>query len=156
VTGIPLAWDAVVTLTASWQKVFSGDPKLGFFSQRTKFAAALDQGQVLAPAKSIDDMRAVVTNSTVDGVLAALFAVLIVIVLADAVRIWLQVLGRGRPAPLHEAPYVRSTIVAGAGLLPTREEREQRTLVRAGVGGPGVGGDGVPADDVPPDDRAGP
>jgi carbon starvation protein CstA len=33
VTGVPLAWDAAVTLTASYQKVFSDDPKIGFFSK---------------------------------------------------------------------------------------------------------------------------
>ncbi len=37
VTGIPLAWDAAVTLTASYQKVFSDNPKLGFFAQRDTF-----------------------------------------------------------------------------------------------------------------------
>ena len=37
VTGIPLAWDAAVTLTASYQKVFSDDPKIGFFAQRDAF-----------------------------------------------------------------------------------------------------------------------
>src|SRR4051795_10623899 len=86
VTGIPLAWDAAVTLTASYEKVFSDDPKLGFFAQRTKFQDAIDAGKVLPPAKSMDDMHAVVTNSTVDGVLAALFAILIVIVILDAMR----------------------------------------------------------------------
>jgi carbon starvation protein len=155
VTAVPLAWDAAVTLTASWQKVFSGDPKLGFFAQRARYADALDQGKVLAPAKSLDDMQAVVTNSTVDGILAAFFAILIVIVLVDAVRIWLQVLGRGRPATLHEAPYAESTIVAGSGLLPSREERGRRTLVGAGAGRPAAGGDGPPADDVPEDGRRG-
>ena len=45
VTGIPLAWDAAVTLTASYQKVFSDNPKLGFFAQRDKFQAALDAGR---------------------------------------------------------------------------------------------------------------
>src|SRR5690348_11540066 len=78
VTAIPLAWDAAVTLTASWQKVFSDDPKLGFFAQRSKFQDAIAQGQVTAPAKSMDDMHAVVTNSTVDGILSAFFAILIV------------------------------------------------------------------------------
>ncbi len=153
VTGVPLAWDALVTLTASWQKVFSGDPRLGFFAQRARYADALDQGRVLAPAKSLDDMHAVVTNSIVDGVLSALFAVLIVIVIADAIRVWLQVLSRRRLAPLHEAPYAESKIVAGAGLLPTREEREQRTLVGAGVGRSGARGDDGPVDEARPDDR---
>jgi carbon starvation protein len=50
VTGIPLAWDAAVTLTASAQKVFSDNPKLGFFAQRDAFSDAIDQGKVLPPA----------------------------------------------------------------------------------------------------------
>jgi carbon starvation protein len=151
VTGVPLAWDAVVTLTASWQKVFSADPRLGFFSQRDRYQNALDDGQVLAPAKSLDDMQKVVTNSTVDGILSALFAILIVIIIADAMRVWYRVLAARRPAELREAPFVESRIVAGSGFLPTAEERRQRQLVGAGVGGgrPGVGGDGMPADDVP-------
>jgi carbon starvation protein len=123
VTAIPLAWDAVVTLTASYQKVFSDDPKLGFFAQRDRFQDALDGGEVLAPAKSIDDMHSVVTNSTVDGVLAALFAVLIVIVIADAARIWVRVIRSRKPEPTTETPFVQSQIVAPAGLIPTPEER---------------------------------
>jgi carbon starvation protein len=131
VTGIPLAWDAVVTLTASYQKVFSDDPKLGFFAQRDKFQDALDNGEVLAPAKSMDDMHSVVTNSTVDGILAAFFAVLVVIVIADAARIWVRVIRSRRPEPTTEIPFVQSEIVAPAGLIPTAEER----LEPAGVGG---------------------
>jgi carbon starvation protein len=79
VTGIPLAWDATVTLTASWQKVFSDSPTLGFFAQRARYQEALDAGKVLAPAKSLEAMQTVVTNSIVDGILAAFFALLVVI-----------------------------------------------------------------------------
>jgi carbon starvation protein len=131
VTAVPLAWDAAVTLTASWQKVFSDNPKLGFFSQADKFQTALDQGKVLPPAKSVDDMHSVVTNSTVDGVLAALFAVLIVIVIADSARVWVKAIRAGRPLPTTETPYVRSELVAPAGLVATREERAM-----AGAGAP--------------------
>ena len=55
-----------MTLTASWQKVFSDNPKLGFFAQRDKFQDAIAAGQVTAPAKNMDQMHAVVTNSTVE------------------------------------------------------------------------------------------
>ena len=132
VTGIPLAWDAVVTLTASWQKVFSSDPTLGFFAQRARFAAALENGRVLAPAKNLDDMQRVVTNSTVDGILAALFAILIIVVLVDSVRVWVKALRSPTPLPTTEEPFVESKIVAPSGLIPTAAER--RALVGADTG----------------------
>jgi carbon starvation protein len=135
VTGIPLAWDAVVTLTASYQKVFSDNPKLGFFAQRDKFQDALDKGQVVAPAKNIDDMHQVVTNSTVDGILAALFAVMIIIVLLDASRIWLRVILSRRELPTTETPFVESKLFAPAGLFPTSEERLALAGATAGDGG---------------------
>jgi carbon starvation protein len=132
ITGIPLAWDAAVTLTASYQKVFSDNPKLGFFAQGDKFQAALDQGKVLPPAKSLDDMRLVVTNSTVDGVLAALFAVLVVIVIADAARVWVKAIRARRALATTEVPHVPSRLVAPAGLFATAEER---MLMAQTVGG---------------------
>ncbi|MFD1932637.1 carbon starvation CstA family protein [Nonomuraea mangrovi] len=125
VTGIPLAWDAAVTLTASYQKVFSTDPQLGFFAQRARFQEALDRGQILAPAKSMDAMRQIVINSTVDGILAALFAILIIIVILDAARLWTQAIRSKEPLPSTEAPFEESKLVAPAGLIATREERRQ-------------------------------
>nr|WP_201761437.1 carbon starvation CstA family protein [Nonomuraea sp. K271] len=123
VTAIPLAWDAAVTLTASWQKVFSPDPTLGFFSQRDRYQTALDQGQLLAPAKSVGEMEQIVINSTVDGVLAALFAILIIVVILDALRVWIKVIRSGETLPTAEAPFEESKILAPAGLIATREER---------------------------------
>ena len=125
ITGIPLAWDAAVTLTASYQKVFSDDPKLGFFAQRDRFKEALDAGEVLAPAKSIDDMNKVVTNSTVDGILAAFFAILIVVVILDATRICIKAIRSREPLPSAEVPAEESQLYAPAGLFPTAEERER-------------------------------
>ena len=97
VTLVPLAWDATVTLTASYQKVFSDDAKLGFFAQRDAFQEALDNGEVLPPAQNIGDMEQVVTNSTVDGVLAAFFAFLIIVIIADAARVWIGIIRGRRP-----------------------------------------------------------
>jgi carbon starvation protein len=134
VTGVPLAWDVAVTLTASWQKVFSADPKLGFFAQRDRFQAALDQGQVLAPAKTLDQMQQVVTNSVVDGVLAAVFALLVVAVIVDAMRVWAKALRSREPLPLTEAPYEESRVFAPSGLIPTAEEKAQMAESKPGGG----------------------
>ena len=131
VTGVPLAWDAAVTLTASYQKVFSGDPTIGFFAQRDRYKDALDAGEVLPPAQNIDDMNAVVTNSTVDGILAALFATMIIVVILDASRIWFKAIRAREPLPSTEAEYVESKIFAPAGLFPTADER----AVLAGANG---------------------
>ena len=51
VTGIPLAWDAAVTLTASYQKVFSDNPKLGFFAQRDALQGGAGQQRGAAPRR---------------------------------------------------------------------------------------------------------
>ncbi|MEV6318767.1 carbon starvation CstA family protein [Streptomyces sp. NPDC051776] len=132
VTAVPLAWDAAVTLTASWQKVFSEDPKIGFFKQVSVNQDAIDAGKVLPPAKNMDDMHTIVTNATVDGVLAALFALLIIAVIADAARVCFKAIRDPQSAQLQEVPYEESRIVAPAGLFATKEEKAE--LVAAGVG----------------------
>ncbi len=129
VTGIPLAWDATVTLTASWQKVFSDTPTLGFFAQRSRYQDALDAGKVLPPAKNLDDMQSVVTNSTVDGVLAAFFAILVVIIILDAARIWIRVLRSPTALPTTEVPHTTSLITAPSGLFGDAGE-DRRDLVK--------------------------
>ncbi|GGS89116.1 carbon starvation CstA family protein [Nonomuraea spiralis] len=138
VTGVPLAWDLAVTMTASWQKVFHDDPKIGFFAQREKYADALAVGKVIAPAKNLDDMQAVVVNSTVDGVLAAMFALLVIIVVGNAVVVCRRALRSRDPLPMAEAPYVESSIVAPAGLFATAAER--RELAEVGAGNNGADG----------------
>ncbi|MFF3490648.1 carbon starvation CstA family protein [Streptomyces sp. NPDC002795] len=132
ITGVPLIWDTVVTLTASWQKVFSSDPRVGFFQQRSNYQDAIDDGKILPPAKTMDDMHTVVTNSTVDGVLSAALALLIVVVVLDALRVCVKHVRNPQSSKLSEAPYVESTLVAPAGLVPTQEEKAEAR--DAGVG----------------------
>ncbi|MGP3972847.1 carbon starvation CstA family protein [Streptomyces sp. 8N114] len=146
VTAVPLVWDAVVTLTASWQKVFSSDPRVGFFQQRANYQDAIDQGKVIAPAKSMDDMHTIVTNSTVDGVLSALFAILVIVVLADAARTCVRAVRNPEGTRMHEAPYEKSKLVEPAGLIATKEEKAEKAeheaaLVAAGQQSSEAGGE---------------
>ncbi|MFE9255473.1 carbon starvation CstA family protein [Streptomyces sp. NPDC006879] len=132
VTAVPLAWDATVTLTASYMKIFSADPRVGFFAQRDKYQAGIDADQILPPAKTMADMHTVVTNSTVDGVLSAFFALLIIVVLADAARTCFKAISSPETVQLAEAPYVRSAFLAPDGLFPSKRERAE--FAAAGLG----------------------
>ncbi|MBA8825494.1 carbon starvation protein [Saccharopolyspora lacisalsi] len=127
VTLVPLAWDIAVTLSASWQKVFSADPDIGFFAQRAQYQTAIEEGRTnLGSAKSLEDMHQVVFNSTLDGVLSILFALLIIVVLVDAMRVWVKALRGNEPPTSTEAPYEESQRWAPSGLIPTAEERRIR------------------------------
>ncbi|MEU9325863.1 carbon starvation CstA family protein [Streptomyces canus] len=110
VTGVPLAWVVAITFTAGWQKIFSDDPRVGFFAQRAKYADGIDAGQVLAPAKTLDDMHTVVTNSTVDGVLIASFLLLVAVVIVNAGVVCVRAVRAPGALPTTEAPYVESRI----------------------------------------------
>jgi carbon starvation protein len=123
IPGIPLVWDLITTMTASWQKVFSSNPKIGFFEQRSTYSAAIDKGDLLPPATNLDQMHQVVTNSTVNGVLQALFAVLTLVVVANAIPIWIRA-WRAGSLPTTEVPHRESHLVAPSDFFATKEEKE--------------------------------
>jgi carbon starvation protein len=113
VTALPLAWDAAVTLTASWQKIFSTDPAIGFFAQRAAAQQSIQAGKLndtmaALGAASVDDARQILVNTTVDGVLSILFAVMIIIVIADASRVWLGIVSGSKEPEMSEAPWQES------------------------------------------------
>jgi carbon starvation protein len=123
VPGIALAWDLITTMTASWQKVFSDNPKIGYFEQRSTYQASLDDGAVLAPATTMDQMQQIITNSTVNGVLQALFALLTLTVVLAAIPIWMRAYRAGG-LPTTEVPHVPSRIVAPSDFFATKEEKD--------------------------------
>ncbi|WP_229054453.1 carbon starvation CstA family protein [Aeromicrobium sp. Leaf350] len=123
VPGIPLAWDLVVTMTASYQKIFSDNPAIGYFAQASRFRDAREAGEVLAPASNDADMGTIITNSTTNGVLQTIFALLVIIIVANAVLIWVRAIRAGS-LPTTEVPHTESTIVAPADFIPTAEEKK--------------------------------
>jgi carbon starvation protein len=85
VTIVPAAWVAICTLTAGWQKIFSDNPAIGFLAHADKFGTALNSGQLLAPAKTIDDMSRIVFNDYVNATLSGLLIALVVAMAGFAV-----------------------------------------------------------------------
>ncbi|MDT5000550.1 MAG: carbon starvation protein, partial [Mycobacterium sp.] len=78
IPGIPLLWDLTVTMTASWQKIFSADPKVGYWSQHAQYVDAKDAGKTtFGAAKNIGQIDAVIRNTFIQGTLSIVFAVLV-------------------------------------------------------------------------------
>ncbi|MBJ7336173.1 carbon starvation CstA family protein [Mycolicibacterium sp.] len=124
IPGIPLAWDLIVTMTASWQKIFSGDPKLGYWTQHFQYRDAKDAGKTaFGAAKNSDQLDAVIRNTFIQGTLSILFAVLVCIVVAAGVIMAIKAI-RGTGRPLSEEEPVPSRIFAPSGMIPTAAEKE--------------------------------
>ncbi len=88
VTAAPCLWLLVCTLTAGWQKMFHDNPAIGFLAHARKFRDALASGEILAPAKSLEQMNRIVFNDIVDASLCGLFmAVVLAMVIAGAITI---------------------------------------------------------------------
>jgi carbon starvation protein len=73
VTMVPTAWLLICTLTAGWQKLFHPNPAIGFLAHASKFGDALATGQILAPAKTVEEMNRIIFNDYVDAALCGLF-----------------------------------------------------------------------------------
>ncbi|SDB62211.1 carbon starvation CstA family protein, partial [Pseudomonas sp. NFACC17-2] len=63
VTLLPAAWLLICTTTAGLIKLFDANPAIGFLALARKYNDALAAGQILAPAKSIEQMQHVVFNA---------------------------------------------------------------------------------------------
>jgi carbon starvation protein len=124
IPAVPLVWDLAVTLTASWQKIFSGDPKLGYWAQHHQYQMAHAAGKTtFGAARSAAQISAVVRNTFIQGTLSVVFAALVIIVFAAGITMAVRVI-RGGGTPLTEDEPVPSRMFAPAGLVPTAAERE--------------------------------
>ncbi len=120
----PLLWDLTVTMTASWQKIFSGDPKVGYWSQHSQYVAAKEAGKTaFQAAKNAGQLDAVIRNTFIQGTLSIVFAVLTIIVFAAGVIVALRAI-RGAGSPLSEDEPVPSRLFAPSGLVTSKVERE--------------------------------
>jgi carbon starvation protein len=80
VTGLPAVWLLICTMYAGMLKIFSADPKLGFIAQARVYGAAIDEGRLLGPAKSVEQMHKIVSNGYIDAALCGFFVIITLIV----------------------------------------------------------------------------
>jgi carbon starvation protein len=104
VTAVPLAWLAIVTTTATWQKVVSPDVRVGFLAAAEQLANKLASG-ALSPEQAAVAPQ-LIFNQRLDAALAMLLVAILWIVIADMLRVsWRVVKGLPVP-PSSEAPAV--------------------------------------------------
>ncbi|GAC1525069.1 MAG: carbon starvation CstA family protein [Collimonas sp.] len=104
VTIVPTIWILICTLTAGWQKVFDANPRVGFLTHASKYQAALAEGKLLAPAKSIAQMQQVIFNDYLDAGLAAFFILVLVSILGFGIKTVLAARTTHRPST-SETPF---------------------------------------------------
>ena len=123
VPGIPLLWDLAVTMTASWQKIFSGDPRVGYWTQHFAYRAAERSGETsFGPAADPTQLHDVVRNTFIQGSLSIVFASLVAVVFVTGLVVSFKAIRA--TAPTTEAAPVLSRRFAPSGLLPSAAERK--------------------------------
>jgi carbon starvation protein len=108
VTVVPLAWLVVVTFTASYYKIFSPLPSLGFLAQADALQQRIANGQVAA--ERLAAVQAQIFNNRLDAVVCSVFVVLCTLILVDSIRTWIGILAGRREGVVRESPFVASQL----------------------------------------------
>ncbi|WP_242200368.1 MULTISPECIES: carbon starvation CstA family protein [unclassified Pseudomonas] len=108
VTMLPAVWLLICTTTAGFIKLFDANPAIGFLSLAKKYSDALAGGQILAPAKNIDQMQHVIWNAYTNATLTALFLFVVFSILFYALKVGVAAWGNkertDKEAPFQAVP----------------------------------------------------
>jgi len=104
VTLVPMAWLVTITMTASYQKIFHANPRIGFLSYANVLAAQIAAGKI--PADKLADTQRLIFNQRFDAVVTAVLAATILVLIVEALFQWYGLLTLRREHPLREVPYV--------------------------------------------------
>jgi carbon starvation protein len=103
VTLVPLAWLAIVTTAAAWEKIMSADPRIGLLAAARALAAHLAAGSL--PAQVAAAAPQLIFNQRLDAWLTGIFTAVLWFVILDMARVCIRKL-RGLPVSASsEAPY---------------------------------------------------
>ncbi|MEZ0582315.1 carbon starvation CstA family protein [Erwinia sp. STN24] len=102
VTILPTAWLFITSMYAGWQKIFHEKPAIGFLAQARKFSKGIEDGVIIAPAKTVADMQTIVFSNQINAALCAFFMLVAVTMLIAAFFVIRRALNSQSPT-VHEA-----------------------------------------------------
>jgi carbon starvation protein len=104
VTLLPMVWLVIITMTASYQKIFDANPRIGFLANANVLAAQIAAGRI--PAAKIAETQRLIFNQRLDAAVTGVLAAMILVLIVEALAQWYSILSRGTKPVLHESPYV--------------------------------------------------
>jgi len=111
VTLLPMTWLVIITMTASYQKIFSGNARIGFLAQANALAAQIASGTIAAAR--IGETQRVIFNLRLDAAVTAVLAGMILVLVIEAALQWYAILSRRKAPVLQETPYVATQWAEG-------------------------------------------
>ncbi|WP_342753596.1 carbon starvation CstA family protein [Pantoea sp. MBD-2R] len=105
VTILPTAWLFITSMTAGWQKIFHEKPSIGFLAQARKFSKGVEEGVIIAPAKTLADMQTIVFSNQINAALCGFFMLVAVTMLIAAFFVIRRALTSPTPT-VHESEQI--------------------------------------------------
>jgi len=97
VTLLPLFWLVAVTFTASWQKIFDSNPRIGFLTHAHQLANA---------ATPPVGAARLIFNDRLDATVTAVLIVMVGLILIESAILWWKVISGSTEARVCETPFV--------------------------------------------------
>ncbi|WP_205675646.1 carbon starvation CstA family protein [Acinetobacter calcoaceticus] len=105
VTIIPTIFLFITCMTAGWQKIFHENPKIGFLAQANRFSDAIARGEILKPAKTLEEMQTIVMSNQINAALCGFFMIVAIVMVIAAIGIVRRALASPTPT-VNESPAV--------------------------------------------------
>ena len=121
IPGLPFLWMLTVTFTASWQKIFSKDAALGYWTQ---WANAREAKAAATDAEAIKIQGAIVRNTFIQGTMSILFMLTVAAVIVYAILAINKALKANGADVSTEDPYQESNFYAPESLFGTSLEKK--------------------------------
>jgi carbon starvation protein len=104
VTMIPMLALIIITMTSSYQKIFSTNPRIGFLSGASDLGERIASG--IIPVAKVAETHRLMFNLRLDAAVTSVLVLMIVLLIFEALVQWYGILSRRKAAVLHESPYV--------------------------------------------------
>src|SRR5258708_9682991 len=90
VTVLRMAWLVTISMTASYQKIFDANPRIGFLAYAKALAAQIAACKI--PAEKIAETHRLIFNQRLDAAVTAVLAAMILALIVEALVHWDSIL----------------------------------------------------------------